>query len=211
VPRRPGNADEGHADGVEDHLVLGDRKRHRAPLEAALAKAHGPVLLVDDRVDTGWTMTLAAKLLRECGAPAVLPFALALRVTKLAAGHPDIAKLATAHAVGAGRVREYYRTGSIGSAGVWCPSACSCRAGRPRRRQYPEASRRWRPPRRGPYIQPATGWPHWHAAIRSPPPGSTSAGPARWPATGRFLAAPERWDFGAGEPPGGWGQSRIGG
>ncbi|MBO0807500.1 MAG: RecQ family ATP-dependent DNA helicase, partial [Actinobacteria bacterium] len=48
------------------------------PLEAAMARADGPVLLVDDRVDTGWTMTLAAKLLRGCGAPAVLPFALAV-------------------------------------------------------------------------------------------------------------------------------------
>ncbi len=48
------------------------------PLQAALATAGGPVLLVDDRVDTGWTMTLAARLLRGCGAPAVLPFALAV-------------------------------------------------------------------------------------------------------------------------------------
>ena len=47
-------------------------------LRAALAGAAGPVLLVDDRVDTGWTMTVAAKLLREAGAPAVLPFALAV-------------------------------------------------------------------------------------------------------------------------------------
>jgi ATP-dependent DNA helicase RecQ len=38
----------------------------------------GPVLLVDDLVDTGWTMTLVARLLRQAGAPAVLPFALAL-------------------------------------------------------------------------------------------------------------------------------------
>ena len=37
----------------------------------------GPVLLVDDQVETGWTMTVAAKLLREAGAPAVLPLALA--------------------------------------------------------------------------------------------------------------------------------------
>ncbi|HEX2131821.1 MAG TPA: RecQ family ATP-dependent DNA helicase [Actinophytocola sp.] len=42
-----------------------------------LSGVDGPVLLVDDRVDTGWTMTVAAKLLREAGAPAVLPFALA--------------------------------------------------------------------------------------------------------------------------------------
>jgi ATP-dependent DNA helicase RecQ len=36
------------------------------------------VLLVDDVVATGWTMTVAARLLREAGAPAVLPFALAV-------------------------------------------------------------------------------------------------------------------------------------
>jgi ATP-dependent DNA helicase RecQ len=47
------------------------------PLQSALARTGGPVLLVDDRVDTGWTMTFATKLLRACGAPAVLPFALA--------------------------------------------------------------------------------------------------------------------------------------
>jgi ATP-dependent DNA helicase RecQ len=39
----------------------------------------GPVLLVDDLVDTGWTMALAARELRRAGAPVVLPFALALR------------------------------------------------------------------------------------------------------------------------------------
>jgi ATP-dependent DNA helicase RecQ len=38
----------------------------------------GPVLLIDDRIETGWTMTVAAKLLREAGAPAVLPLALAV-------------------------------------------------------------------------------------------------------------------------------------
>ncbi|ASR39115.1 recombinase RecQ [Prauserella marina] len=37
----------------------------------------GPVLLVDDLVDTGWTMTLASRMLRNAGVPAVLPFALA--------------------------------------------------------------------------------------------------------------------------------------
>jgi len=48
------------------------------PLVAALASTDGPVLLVDDRVDSGWTMTFATKLLRGCGAQAVLPFALAV-------------------------------------------------------------------------------------------------------------------------------------
>ncbi len=37
----------------------------------------GPVLLVDDVVDTGWTMTMAARALLDAGAAAVLPFALA--------------------------------------------------------------------------------------------------------------------------------------
>ena len=35
------------------------------------------MLLVDDRIETGWTMTVAAKLLREAGAAAVLPLVLA--------------------------------------------------------------------------------------------------------------------------------------
>lgn len=43
----------------------------------AVAEAGGPVLVVDDLVESGWTMTLAAKLLREAGAPAALPFVLA--------------------------------------------------------------------------------------------------------------------------------------
>ena len=38
----------------------------------------GPVLLIDDQIDTGWTMTVAAMLLRNAGAPAVLPLALAV-------------------------------------------------------------------------------------------------------------------------------------
>ena len=45
---------------------------------AALAGFGQPVLLVDDRIGTGWTMTVGAKLLRESGAPAVLPLALAV-------------------------------------------------------------------------------------------------------------------------------------
>jgi ATP-dependent DNA helicase RecQ len=38
----------------------------------------GPVLLVDDFVDSGWTMALVARSLRLAGAPMVLPFALAV-------------------------------------------------------------------------------------------------------------------------------------
>ncbi|MEN4477268.1 RecQ family ATP-dependent DNA helicase [Mycolicibacterium cosmeticum] len=42
-----------------------------APIDA------GPVLLVDDFADTGWTLTMAARVVRRTGASAVLPFALA--------------------------------------------------------------------------------------------------------------------------------------
>ena len=41
------------------------------------APARGPVLLVDDRVDSRWTMTVAGGLLRDAGVSSVLPFALA--------------------------------------------------------------------------------------------------------------------------------------
>lgn len=43
----------------------------------AVSTASGPILLVDDLIDTGWTMALAARLLRQAGASSVLPFALA--------------------------------------------------------------------------------------------------------------------------------------
>jgi ATP-dependent DNA helicase RecQ len=48
-------------------------------LAAAVSSASGPVLLIDDLADSRWTLTVAARLLRQAGAPAVLPFVLALR------------------------------------------------------------------------------------------------------------------------------------
>jgi ATP-dependent DNA helicase RecQ len=47
-------------------------------LRGALSRLTGPLLLIDDRIETGWTMTIAAKQLREAGATAVLPLALAV-------------------------------------------------------------------------------------------------------------------------------------
>ena len=49
-----------------------------AELAGAVSVLDGPVLLVDDLVDSGWTMTLAGRALRRAGAPAVLPLALAV-------------------------------------------------------------------------------------------------------------------------------------
>ncbi|MER5672464.1 RecQ family ATP-dependent DNA helicase [Pseudonocardia alni] len=43
-----------------------------------LSGADGPLLLVDDVVDSGWTMTVAARALRRAGAPEVLPLVLAV-------------------------------------------------------------------------------------------------------------------------------------
>ena len=45
---------------------------------AGLVLDGGPVLLVDDRTDSGWTLTEAARVLREAGAGAVLPLVLAV-------------------------------------------------------------------------------------------------------------------------------------
>ena len=55
-------------DGVDDEGVL---PRGTLP--------DGPVLVLDDVYDSGWTMTVVAALLRDAGADAVLPFPLARR------------------------------------------------------------------------------------------------------------------------------------
>ena len=54
-------------------IVVPDELRDALKTSASDA----PVLLVDDQIDTGWTMTVAAALLRDAGASAVLPLALA--------------------------------------------------------------------------------------------------------------------------------------
>jgi ATP-dependent DNA helicase RecQ len=47
-------------------------------LRGAMDQLTGPLLLIDDRIETGWTMTVAAKHLRQAGAPAILPLVLAV-------------------------------------------------------------------------------------------------------------------------------------
>ncbi len=49
-----------------------------ATMAAELGSLAGPVLLVDDLVDSRWTMTVAARALRLAGATGVLPLALAV-------------------------------------------------------------------------------------------------------------------------------------
>ncbi|MFJ4084278.1 RecQ family ATP-dependent DNA helicase [Streptomyces iakyrus] len=48
-------------------------------LASALAEARGPVLLVDDYTETGWTLAVAARMLRRSGAQGVLPLVLAVQ------------------------------------------------------------------------------------------------------------------------------------
>ncbi|MEV0177623.1 RecQ family ATP-dependent DNA helicase [Streptomyces sp. NPDC050803] len=48
-------------------------------LASALAEARGPVLLVDDFTETGWTLAVAARMLRRAGAQGVLPLVLAVQ------------------------------------------------------------------------------------------------------------------------------------
>lgn len=48
-------------------------------LSAALAEAGGPVLLVDDFTETGWTLAVVARMLRRAGAQGVLPLVLAVQ------------------------------------------------------------------------------------------------------------------------------------
>lgn len=58
--------------GVWERIVVGAALRER------LSGIPGPVLLVDDVVDSRWSLTVAARALRQAGAPAVLPLALAM-------------------------------------------------------------------------------------------------------------------------------------
>jgi ATP-dependent DNA helicase RecQ len=47
------------------------------PDSSMIADLTGPILLIDDLSDTGWTLTMAARHLRRAGVGEVLPFALA--------------------------------------------------------------------------------------------------------------------------------------
>jgi ATP-dependent DNA helicase RecQ len=58
--------------GVWERIVVGEG------LAAALRETRGPVLLLDDVIDSRWTITVAAAALRRHGADEVLPFALAM-------------------------------------------------------------------------------------------------------------------------------------
>ncbi|MEU2249532.1 RecQ family ATP-dependent DNA helicase [Streptomyces sp. NPDC019224] len=58
---------------LHERLIVGTE------LAETLMTASGPVLLVDDLSDTGWTLAVAARLLRRAGAEAVFPLVLAVQ------------------------------------------------------------------------------------------------------------------------------------
>jgi ATP-dependent DNA helicase RecQ len=78
APADPHRREAPRGNSAQRLLQVHDAFRLPEDLAAAVKQNQGPILLVDDRVDTGWTMTVATRLLRQAGADAVLPFALAL-------------------------------------------------------------------------------------------------------------------------------------
>jgi ATP-dependent DNA helicase RecQ len=66
--------------GNSAHRLAAVWDRFAVPPDVAdqLRSVDGPVLLVDDVADTRWSLTVAARALRQAGATSVLPFALAL-------------------------------------------------------------------------------------------------------------------------------------
>ncbi|MEU4239570.1 DEAD/DEAH box helicase [Actinoplanes sp. NPDC026619] len=66
-------------DGSRGNSAQRVRALHEAfTVPPELSTLGGPVLLVDDLVDSGWTMVLAGRALRRAGAEGVLPLALAV-------------------------------------------------------------------------------------------------------------------------------------
>ena len=74
----PGQATLGRQSNSAQRLhAVWDRFNVPDAVGAALTDLAGPVLLVDDLIDTGWTLTVAAMRLRAAGAMGVLPLVLA--------------------------------------------------------------------------------------------------------------------------------------
>ncbi|ARP72700.1 ATP-dependent DNA helicase RecQ [Streptomyces pluripotens] len=73
VPRVPRSNSAQRLKALDGALVV------PPALVSVLAEVQGPILLVDDRTETGWTLAVAARLLRRSGAQGVLPLVLAVQ------------------------------------------------------------------------------------------------------------------------------------
>ncbi|MFI9641801.1 DEAD/DEAH box helicase [Micromonospora sp. NPDC051925] len=78
TPTGPAGAGGPRGNSAQRVRTLHDAFTVTDEVAGALTGLDGPVLLVDDLVDSGWTMTMVARLLRRAGAPDVLPLALAV-------------------------------------------------------------------------------------------------------------------------------------
>ncbi|MEV4710703.1 DEAD/DEAH box helicase [Micromonospora sp. NPDC049374] len=78
IPAGPVAADGPRGNSAQRVRALHGTLTVPGDLAEAVADLDGPVLLVDDLVDSGWTMTMAARELRRAGASGVLPLALAV-------------------------------------------------------------------------------------------------------------------------------------
>ncbi|KAB1927658.1 DEAD/DEAH box helicase [Micromonospora sp. ALFpr18c] len=78
TPSGSGGAGGPRGNSAQRVRTLHDAFTVPADLADALAGLTGPVLLVDDLVDSGWTMAMVTRALRRAGAPDVLPLALAV-------------------------------------------------------------------------------------------------------------------------------------
>ncbi|RLP78339.1 DEAD/DEAH box helicase [Micromonospora sp. BL4] len=78
APTGAGGVGEPRGNSAQRVRALHEAFTVPADLADALAGLAGPVLLVDDLVDSGWTMTMVTRALRKAGVPGVLPLALAV-------------------------------------------------------------------------------------------------------------------------------------
>jgi ATP-dependent DNA helicase RecQ len=80
LPRTGGGAPGAAATSNSIQRLAAVHDAFAVPNEMAATLSHlgAPILLVDDMVASGWTMTVAARLLRRAGAQAVLPLAIGI-------------------------------------------------------------------------------------------------------------------------------------
>ncbi|WP_084104210.1 RecQ family ATP-dependent DNA helicase [Demequina sp. NBRC 110056] len=76
---RPGLEEPMRHDVNSAQRLAGVTRRLDLESDATAGVSGRTVLLVDDSIDSGWTLTVAARLLRRAGASAVMPFVLGVR------------------------------------------------------------------------------------------------------------------------------------
>jgi ATP-dependent DNA helicase RecQ len=69
----------GRSNGAQRVRALHGTLELPAQLAQAVGAAGGPLLLIDDFTESGWTLAMAARLLRRAGAEEVLPLVLAVQ------------------------------------------------------------------------------------------------------------------------------------